>query len=154
MLWMKKVENFHSSEDLKSSRSVSGKNLSKFWDVRCENRFCFEWDHPEFRVQEEGQPRGAESPIRGPVPSRMTDRLHDPRLLSSHWRSWHRIGLRGFLLCYSIQDGTKFYYVCQRYRLMMSWKVCANLRMRECDEIKTVFRIVRQRNSSEDIDSQ
>ena len=26
----------------------------------------------------------------------------------------------------SIQDGTKFYYLCQRYHLMLLWKVCTN----------------------------
>ena len=40
-----------------------------------------EQDHPEFPVQEEGQPRGAESPKRGSVATRKTDRLHDQLLL-------------------------------------------------------------------------
>ena len=43
---------------------------------------CSEQDHPECPVQEEGQLRGAESPKRGFVSTRKTDRLHDPRQLS------------------------------------------------------------------------
>ena len=44
-------------------------------------------NHPEFTAQEEGQSRGTESPERGPVSTRKTDRLHDLRLLSSDGRS-------------------------------------------------------------------
>ena len=54
--------------------------------LRCQTR--------EFPNQEEGQSRGTESPERGPVSMRITDRFHDLRLLSSDWRSWHRVGLR------------------------------------------------------------
>ena len=52
-------------------------------------------DHHKFPVQEEGQPRGAESPKkkRGPVSARETDRLHDLPLLSSDWCSCYSIGL-------------------------------------------------------------
>ena len=65
----------------------SWKEFSKFRDVGCKNCFCFEKDHPKFSLQEEGQSRGAEGPERRPVPAMKTDRLHDPRLLSSYWRS-------------------------------------------------------------------
>ena len=37
----------------------------------------FEQDHPVFPLQEEGQSGGTESPERGPVSTRKTDRLHD-----------------------------------------------------------------------------
>ena len=53
---------------------------------------------PEFPVQEEGQSEGAENPVRGPVSTRKTDRLHDLWLLSSDWRSWYSTGLRRFVL--------------------------------------------------------
>ena len=71
MLWIKEVEMVDSLDELKSS----------------------EQDHPEFPAQKQGHPRGAESPERGSFPSRKTDRLHDPRLLSSDWRSSYSIGL-------------------------------------------------------------
>ena len=66
-----------SLDELKFSRSVSGGCFPNF------EMLCSEQDHPEFPVQEEGQSRGTESPQRGSVSTRKTDRLHDLRLLSS-----------------------------------------------------------------------
>ena len=63
------------------------KGFSNLRDAGREDCLCSDQDHPEFPVQEEGQPRGAESPKRGPVSTRKTDRLHDLRVLSSDWRS-------------------------------------------------------------------
>ena len=81
--------------ELKSSQSNNWEEFSKIWNVVTEQ------DTSEFPLQEEGQSRGTESPERGPVLTRKTDRLHDLRLLSSKWRSWYRIGSRRFILCYS-----------------------------------------------------
>ena len=81
------MEMVESLDELKSSRSVYGKDFPNFEMPRRENCFCSEQDHPEFPVQKEGQLRGAESPKRGPVSARKTDRLHDLRLLSSDWCS-------------------------------------------------------------------
>ena len=39
-----------------------------------------------FYSKKKGQSEGTESPERGPVSSRKADRLHDLRLLPSHWR--------------------------------------------------------------------
>ena len=85
MLWIKEVVD--SLEELQSSRSVHGKEFSKLRDAGREDCLCSEQDHPEFPVQEEGRSRGTESPERGPLSTRKTDRLHDLRLLSSDWRS-------------------------------------------------------------------
>ena len=68
------------------------KELSKIWDAGREDCFCSEQDHPEFPIPEEGQSRGTESPERGSVSTRKTDRLDDQRQLSSDWRSWYSIG--------------------------------------------------------------
>ena len=84
---------------LRTSRNP--RDQSKFWDAERKDCFCSGQDHPEFQVQEEGQSRGTESPKRGPVAARKTDRLHDLRLLSSDWCSWRSVGLRWFILCYS-----------------------------------------------------
>ena len=86
MLRMKEVEMVDSVDELKSSRPIAGKN---FPNLRCwmGELLLLEQDHPEFPLQEEGQSRGTESPERGPVSARKTDRLHDLQLLSSHWRS-------------------------------------------------------------------
>ena len=102
MLWIKEVEMVDSLDELKSRDQFTG--FSEFRDAGREDCLCSEQDHPEFPVQEEGQPRGAESPKRGPVSTRKIDRLHDLRQLSSDWRSWHSIGLCWFILCYSYDD--------------------------------------------------
>ena len=70
MLWIKEVE---------IDQFMEG--FSKLRDAGREDCICSEQDHPEFPVQEEGQPRGAESPERGLFSTRKTDRFHDLRLL-------------------------------------------------------------------------
>ena len=49
-----------SVDGLTSSRSTTRKNFPNFLDAGREDCFCFEQDHPELPLQEEGQPRGAE----------------------------------------------------------------------------------------------
>ena len=79
LLWIKEVEMVDSLDELKSSRSVYGKNSPIFGDAGREDCFCSEQDHPEFPIQEEGQSRGTEGPQkRGRVSTRKTNRLHDP----------------------------------------------------------------------------
>ena len=85
-MWMKEVEMVDSLDELILAIS-SWKGFSKLQDGRGEDCLCPEQDHPEFSVQEGGQPRGAASPERGPFLSRKTDRLHVLRLLSSYWCS-------------------------------------------------------------------
>ena len=99
LLWIKEVEMVDSLDEFTSSRSVYG--FSKLGDAGREDCLCSEQDHPDFPVQEEGQPRGAESPKRGPASARETNRLHDLRLFSSYWFSWRSVGLYWFILCYS-----------------------------------------------------
>ena len=76
MLWIKKVEMVDSLDELKSSRSVIGKDfrILRCWTAKIASALN---DHSEFPVRKEGQPRGTESPERGPVPERETHRLHD-----------------------------------------------------------------------------
>ena len=81
-----------------------GWGIPEFWDAWCENGYCFEQDHPEFLLQEEGPSRRTASPERGPVSTRKTDRLHDLRLLSSDWCSWYSIRLRWFILSISLRN--------------------------------------------------
>ena len=86
MLWIKEVEMVASLDEFKSSRLIAGKNFPKFEMLDAKIASAFEQDHPELSLQEEGQSRGTESPGRGPVSTRKTDRRHDLRLLSRHWR--------------------------------------------------------------------
>ena len=94
MLWVKEVEIVDSVDEFLKILAMSlWKGFSKLRDAGREDCLCSEQDHPEIPGQEESQKRGAESPKRGPVSERKTDRFHDLRLLSSAWRSGHSIRL-------------------------------------------------------------
>ena len=62
MLWIKEVEMVDSLDELKILAISLWKGFSKLRDTGREYCLCSEQDHPDFPVQEEGQPRGAESP--------------------------------------------------------------------------------------------
>ena len=87
MLWVKEVEMVDSLDQLKSSRSVCGKDFPNFEMLEAKIASALNKNHPDFPAQEEGLSRGTESPARGPASTRKTDRLHDLRLLSSDGRS-------------------------------------------------------------------
>ena len=93
MLWIKEVDMVGSLDELKSSRSVSGKNFPNFGMLDAKIASALNKIIQKFPIQEEGQSRGTASPERGPVSTRKTDRLHDLRQLSSDWRSSYGIGL-------------------------------------------------------------
>ena len=87
LLWIKEVEMVDSVDEFKSSRSVYGKDFPKLRDAGREDCFCSEQDHPEFPVQKEGQPRGAESPKKMTGFYEEDRSLSCLRLLSSDWCS-------------------------------------------------------------------
>ena len=103
MLWITEVEMVDFFGRIKILAISLRKGFSKLRDPGRVDCLCSEQDHPEFPVQEESQLRGAESPKRGPVFTRKTDRLQDLRRLSSDWPSWYSIGFCWFVLCYSSQ---------------------------------------------------
>ena len=75
-----------SVDDLKSSSSVRGIRMPDFevLDARIASALN-EKNHPENPLQEKGQSGGNESPKRGPLSPRKTDRLLDLRVLPGHW---------------------------------------------------------------------
>ena len=87
MLWIKEVEMVDSLDVLQFSRSVSGNNFPNFemLDARVASALNKIIQNSYFNKK--GQSRGTESPERGPVSTRKTDRRHDLRLLSSDWRA-------------------------------------------------------------------
>ena len=101
ILWIKEVEMVDSLDELKSSRSVCGKDFPNFEMLDAKIASALNKIIQNSQFKKEGQHRGAESPKRRPVSTRKTDRLHDLRLLSSDWRSCYSIKLCWFLLCYS-----------------------------------------------------
>ena len=76
MLWVKEVAMamVDSLDELKILEISLWKGFSKLRDAGREDCLCSEQDHTEFPVQVECQPRGAESPKRGPVSTRKTNR--------------------------------------------------------------------------------
>ena len=81
------MEMVDSVDELKSSRSIAGKDFPNFKLLDARIASALEQDHPEFPLQKEGQSGGTVSSERRSVSSRKTDRVHDLRLLSSHWCS-------------------------------------------------------------------
>ena len=79
MLWIKEVEMVDSLDELQSSRSVRGKFFPNFEMLDAKVASALNKIIQNSYSQEEGQSRGTESPERGPVSTRKTDRLHDLR---------------------------------------------------------------------------
>ena len=86
MLWIKEVEMVDSLDELKSSRSVTGKDFLNFEMLDAKiasplNKIIQNYYFKKVILEEQkGQKRGL-------VSTRKTDRFHDLRLLSSDWRS-------------------------------------------------------------------
>ena len=95
MMWIKR------SGELKSSRSVSGKDFPDFEMLDAKIASAVNKIIQNSQFKKEGQPRGADSTKRGPVRERETNRPHDLRLLSSDCCSWHSVRLYWFILGYS-----------------------------------------------------
>ena len=81
MWWIKEVEMVDSVDELKSSRSIAGKDFPNFelLDARIASALNKTIRNSHFK--KDGKSGETESPERGLVPSRKTDRLHDLRLL-------------------------------------------------------------------------
>ena len=85
MLWINEVEMVCSLEELKSPRSVCGRDFPNFEMLDAKIASALKKIIRNSPVQEESQLRGAEIPETGPLSTRNTDRFHDLRLLSSCW---------------------------------------------------------------------
>ena len=80
------MEMVDSVDELKSSRAIAAKDFPNFelLDARIASALNNIMQNSVFK---EGQSGGTESSQGGSVSSRKTDRIHEKRLLSSHWRS-------------------------------------------------------------------
>ena len=72
MLWIKEVEVVHSLDELKSSRSVYGKDFPNFEMLDAKIASALNKIIQNSQFKKKGQLRGAESPKRGPVSTRKT----------------------------------------------------------------------------------
>ena len=89
MLWIKEVEMVDSLEELKSSRSVCGKNFPNFemLDTKIASALNKIIQNSQLKKERKVSLEEQKGPERGPGSTRKTDRLHDRRLLSGDWRS-------------------------------------------------------------------
>ena len=104
MLWIKELEMVESVDDLESSRSIIGcTHFPNFemLDARIASALNKIIQNSLFKKK--GQSGGTESSERRSVPSRKTDRLHDPRLLPVYWRSSYHSWVRWSIHNYSSQ---------------------------------------------------
>ena len=87
VLWIKEVEMVDSLDELKSSRSVHGKDFPNFemLDVEIASALNKIIQNSQFKKKVSLEEQKAQEG--GLVSTRKTDRLHDLRLLSSHWCS-------------------------------------------------------------------
>ena len=148
MLWIKEVEMVDSWDELKSSRSIYGKDFPNFemLDVKIASALNKIIQNSRFKKK-------VESPERGPVTERETNHLHDLWLLYSDWRSfilcysswWQHSGVRHEMGRSSILDDkiSTRWYLGKSVQIQDTW-VCAT---------QNCFRIVRHGDSSEDIGS-
>ena len=94
MLWINELEMVDSLDEMKSSRSVPGKNFPNFemLDAKIASALNKIIQKFQFKMKVSLEEQKAQEEDR--FPTRKTDRLHDLRLLSSDWCSWKSVGLR------------------------------------------------------------
>ena len=93
MLRIKELEIVDSLDELKSSRSVYGKDFPNFemLDAKIASSLNKIIQSSQFKKKVSLEEQKAQKG--GSVSTRETDRLHDLRLLSSDWRSWYSLRL-------------------------------------------------------------
>ena len=149
MLWIKEVEMVDSVGDLKKRRAQF-KVILISRILRCQVRglrLLWTRSSRKFPLQEKGQSGGTEGSERGAVPSRKTDRLHDPRLLPGYWRSWLVLDHADLFTHIRRNDDMLEFDTSWDENLLSVIKIPPDdvleslykLRIRESDQIKTVL---------------
>ena len=134
-LWIKEVEMVDSLDELKSSRSVSGKNFPIFEmrDAKIAsalNKIIQNFQFNRKVSLEEQKAQKEDWILRG---RQIAFMIYDCfRVTCAHDRALDYADVVSTTLHdddvfrSSIQDCTKFYYRCQRFHPMTSWKVCTS----------------------------
>ena len=131
MLWVKEVEMVDSLEELKSSRSIEVKDFPniEMLDARIALALTKVIQNSYFKKKvslEEQKAQKEDRFLRGRHIAFMiydyfpATGAHDTVLIYS------LLPFTTIIFRNSIQDGTKFCYLCQRFPPMISWKVCTN----------------------------
>ena len=136
-----------SLEELKSSRSVSGKNFPHFemLDARIASALNKIIQNSQFKTKvglEEQKDQKEDGFLRGRQIAFMI--YDDFRVIGAHdtvldYADLFSVILRDDNVLNSVQDGMKFYYLCQRFHPMMFLESLYKLGIRESDQLKTVL---------------
>ena len=134
MLLIKEVEMVDSLDELKSSRSIAGKNFPNFemLDARIASALNKIIQNSQFKKKVSLEEQKAQKDDWFLRVRQIAFMIYDYFRVSGayctvlDYADLFSITLRKDNVQNSIQDGTKFYYSCRRYRLMMFWKVCTN----------------------------
>ena len=133
-MWIKEVEMVDSLDELKSSRSVYGKDFPNFemLDAKIACALNKIIQNSQFKKK-------------GSVSTRKTDRLHDLQLLSRDWRSGYSIRFSVTPHDDNIQEfDTRWDEVLSSMSKIPSDEILEclyKLRIRESDQLKTVFEL-------------
>ena len=87
MLWVKEVEMVDFLDELKSSRSVCGKDFPNFEILDAKIASALNKIIQNYKFKKKVSLEEQKAQKEGPFSTRMTDRFHDLRLLSSDRRS-------------------------------------------------------------------
>ena len=89
MLWINEVEMVDSLDELKSSRSVHGKDFPNFdmLDAKIASALNQIIQNFQFKVKVSFEEQKAQKEDRGLVSTKKTDRIHDLQLVSGYWLS-------------------------------------------------------------------
>ena len=135
MSWIKEVEMVDSLEESKSSRSVSGKNFPNFemLDVKIASALNKIIHNSHFKKKVSLEEQKAQKEDRFLRGRQIAFMINDNfRVTGAHDTVFSTALISSLLLFMTIifrnstQDGMKFYYQCQGFPPMISWKVCTN----------------------------
>ena len=131
MLWIKVVEMVDSLDELKSSRSVAGKKFPNFEMLDAKIASALNKINQNSYLKKKGSLEEQKEKKKGRIlrGRQITFMIDDNfRVTGAHDTVLDYADLFSVTMIFrnSIQDGMKFYCLCQRFHPMISWKVCTN----------------------------
>ena len=129
MLWIKEVETVDSLDELKSLRPVCGKDFPNFklLDAKIVSALNKIIQNSQFKKKVSLEEQKAQKEDRFLRGRQIAFMIYDYfRVTSAHDTVLDYALFMTIIFRNSIQDGMKFCCPCERFHLMMSWKVCTN----------------------------
>ena len=133
MLWIKEVEMVDSLDELKSSRSIAGKNFPDFemLDAKIASGLNKIIQNSQFKKKVSLEEQKTQKEERLPRGRKIAFMIYDNfRVTGAHdtvldYADLFYVTLHDDIV-QELDTGMKFYYPCQRFHPMISWKVCTN----------------------------